>query len=116
LLTSSSHNGVTTDDRSYLSQIVSAATGLTGTDAERRVDNVISDSKKTISRARASTIILAFSIATALLLAAAAAWAGAQAGGRHRDGMPLPGWMVGSNTFSRRKTGGWQRQVTPLPE
>jgi hypothetical protein len=116
LLASSSHNGVTTDDRSYLSQIVSAATGLTGPDAERRVDNVISDSKKAISRARASTIILAFSIATALLLAAAAAWAGAQAGGRHRDGMPLPGWMVGSNTFSRRKTGGWQRQVTPLPE
>jgi hypothetical protein len=116
LLTSSSHTGVTTDDRSYLVQIVSSATGLAGIDAERRVDNVISDSKRAISRARASTIVLAFSIASALLLAAAAAWAGAKAGGRHRDGMPLPGWMARSNTFPGRRTGPWQRPVAPLPE
>jgi hypothetical protein len=115
LLTSSSHSGVTTEDRSYLIQMVSGATGLAGADAERRVDNVISDSKKAIGRARASTIILAFSIATALLLAAAAAWAGAEAGGRHRDGMPLPGWMTRSNGFGRRPAGVWQRPASPLP-
>jgi hypothetical protein len=89
--------------------MVSGATGLTGTDAERRADNVISDSKKAIGRARASTVIAAFSMATALLLAAAAAWAGAEAGGRHRDGMPLSGWMTRSNRFSRRRAGAWQR-------
>jgi hypothetical protein len=115
LLTSSSHSGVTTEDRSYLIQMVSGATGLTGADAERRVDNVISDSKKAIGRARASTIILAFSIATALLLAAAAAWAGAEAGGRHRDGMPLPGWMMRSNSIARRRASSWQRPASPLP-
>jgi hypothetical protein len=115
LLTSSSHSGVTTEDRSYLIQMVSGSTGLTGADAERRVDNVISDSKKAIGRARASTIILAFSIATALLLAAAAAWAGAEAGGRHRDGMPLPDWMTRSNSFGRRRAGVWQRPASPVP-
>jgi hypothetical protein len=114
LLTSSSHSGVVPDDRSYLIQVVTAATGLTGVDAERRVDSVIADSKSAISRARASTVILAFSIATALLLAAAAAWAGAEAGGRHRDGMPLPEWMVRSNKFNRRAVV-WQRPVRPLP-
>jgi hypothetical protein len=115
LLTSSSHNGVMTEDRGYLVQMVSGTTGLTGAEAERRVDNVISDSKKTIGRARASTVILAFSIATALLLSAAAAWAGAEAGGRHRDGMPLPGWMTRSDSFTRPRAGTWQRPASPMP-
>jgi hypothetical protein len=115
LLTSSGHSEVAAEDRSYLIQMVSGATGLTGADAERRVDNVISDSKKAIGKARASTIILAFSIATALLLGAAAAWAGAEAGGRHRDGMTLPGWMTRSNSFSRRRAVVWQRPASPLP-
>jgi hypothetical protein len=115
LLTSSSHSGVTTEDHSYLIQMVSGITGLTSADAERRVDSVISDSKKAIGKARASTIILAFCIATALLLGAAAAWAGAEAGGRHRDGMPLPRWMTRSNSYGRRRAGAWQRAASPLP-
>lgn len=114
LMTSSSHNGVTPDDRAYLVQLVTATTGLSGADAERRVDTVISDSRAAISRARASTIILAFSLATALLLGAVAAWAGANAGGRHRDGVPLSDWMLHANRFSRgRKI--WDRSPTPLP-
>jgi hypothetical protein len=108
LLTSSSHRGVSADDRGYLIQIVSAATGLTGADAERRVDNAIADSRKAISNTRASTIILAFSLATSLLLGAVAAWGGAEAGGRHRDGMPLPAWMSHSSRFNRRRAA-WQR-------
>ena len=104
LLTSSSHNGVTADDRTYLIQQVTALTSLTGPDAERRVDTVIANSKKAISRTRASTVIFAFSAATALLLGAVAAWAGAVAGGRHRDGMALPNWMVHANHLHRRNT------------
>lgn len=115
LLTSSSHSGVSTEDHAYLVQLVSGTTGLAGADAERRVDNVITDSRTAISRARASTTILAFSIATALLLGAVAAWAGAEAGGRHRDGMPLSGWMTRSNSFGRRRAGTWQRPASPLP-
>ena len=108
LLTSSSHSGVSADDRAYLVQLVNATTGLTGADAERRVDSAIAASRKAISNTRASTIILAFSLATSLLLGALAAWAGAEAGGRHRDGMPLPAWMVHSSRFNRR-TVAWQR-------
>jgi len=114
LLTSSSHSGVSSDDRAYLVQLVTTTTGLTGPDAERRVDTVIADARKAISRTRASTIILAFSVATALLLGAAAGWAGAETGGRHRDGMPLPNWMSHSNRFSRRRTA-WQRPAAPIP-
>ena len=113
LMTSSSHSGVSADDRAYLVQLVTATTGLAAPDAERRVDSVIADSKTAISRARASTIILAFSIATALLLGAAAAWAGAEAGGRHRDGMPLSDWMLHANRFNRRNA--WRRSPATLP-
>ncbi len=107
LMTSSSHSGLSPDDRAYLVQLVTATTGLAGADAERRVDSVISDSRKAISRARASTIILAFSLATALLLGAVAAWAGAEAGGRHRDGMPLSNWMLHANRLHGRNM--WRR-------
>jgi len=103
LLTSSGHTGVTTDDRSYLVQLVGAATGLSGPDAERRVDTGIANAKTALDRSRRSTIILAFSLATALLLGAIAAWAAACAGGRHRDGAPLPDWMTHSDRFGRRR-------------
>jgi hypothetical protein len=113
LLTSSSHDGVAEDDRAYLVQQVTAFTGLTGADAERRVNTVIADSKKAISRTRASTVILAFSVATALLLGAVAAWAGAVAGGRHRDGAPLPNWMTHANRLHRRKAAVQRSLATP---
>ena len=96
------------DDRGYLVQIVSATTGLAGADAERRVDNAIADLRKALSKVRSSSIILAFSLATSLLLGAVAAWAAAEVGGRHRDGMPLPEWMVHSSRFNRRAPA-WQR-------
>jgi hypothetical protein len=102
LLTTSSHSGLSADDRTYLIQQVGALTGLAAADAERRVDNVVASAKTAIARSRRSTIILAFSVATAILLGAVAAWAGAAAGGRHRDGAPLPEWMVRSNAIGRR--------------
>jgi hypothetical protein len=113
LLTSSSHNGVSADDRAYLVQLVTATTGLAGAEAERRVDSVIAESKRAISRTRASSIILAFSVATALLLGAVAAWSGAEAGGRHRDGMPLSDWMRHSNRLVRRNR--WRRSPASMP-
>jgi hypothetical protein len=114
LLTSSSHDGVSTDDRAYLGQMVMSTTGLAAADADRRVDTVIADSHKAISRARASGIILAFSVAAALLFGAAAAWAGAAAGGRHRDGMPLSRWMLHANRIGSRKSG-WRRPPATVP-
>ncbi|WP_240535298.1 hypothetical protein [Bradyrhizobium sp. YR681] len=104
LMTSSSHNGVATDDRAYLIQQVTALTGLAAPDAERRVDTTIANARSAISRARAASIIVAFSAAAALLFGAVAAWAGAAAGGRHRDGAPISDWMLHSNRWSRRRT------------
>jgi len=103
LMTSSSHSGVSSDDRSYLVQLVTATTGLAGPDAERRVDSVIGNSKTAIGRTRASTVILAFSVATALLFGAVAAWSGAEAGGRHRDGVPLSDWMQHANRLNQQR-------------
>ena len=101
LLTTSSHSGLTTDDRTYLIQQVGVLTGLSPADTERRVDSVLASAKTAIARSRRSTIIVAFSIATAVLLGAVAAWAAACAGGRHRDGAPLPDWMARSDAMYR---------------
>jgi len=92
LLTSSSHSGVATEDRAYLVQLVSGVTGLSGPDAERRIDNVIAGAKTAIARSRRSAIIAAFSIAASILLGAVVAWFAACEGGRHRDGAE-PGWL-----------------------
>jgi hypothetical protein len=94
LLTSSSHAGMSSEDRSYLIQLAAGATGLAPADAERRVDTAITNSKAAIARTRKSSIILAFSIAAALLLGAVVSWAAAGAGGRHRDGAPKPLWLT----------------------
>ena len=93
LLTSSSHSGMSSEDRAYLAQLVAANTGLVGPEAERRVDTVIVNSQSALAKSRRSSVILAFSVAAALLLGAAIAWAAAEVGGRHRDGAPLPHWM-----------------------
>jgi hypothetical protein len=112
LMTSSSHSGVSSGDRTYLVQLVTATTGLAGSDADHRVDTVIGDSRTAIAHARAATIILAFSVAAALLFGAVAAWAGAEAGGRHRDGMPISDWMRNANRFSRGRST-WKRSPAP---
>lgn len=109
LMTSSSHSGVGTDDRAYLVQQVTAVTGLAAADAERRVDGSITASQTAINRARRNSVIVAFSVAAAALVGAAVAWAAAVAGGRHRDGEPLPNWMARSNRFYRG------RRAAPVP-
>ncbi|MGY8709603.1 hypothetical protein RAD16_28005 [Bradyrhizobium sp. 18BD] len=101
LMTSSSHSGVSVDDRNYLVQQVTALTGLAAADSERRVDTLIADARTAINRARRNSVIVAFSVAAAALVGAAVAWAAAVAGGRHRDGAPLPNWMASSNRFHR---------------
>jgi hypothetical protein len=93
LLTSSSRSGVSADDRTYLVQLVGAITSLPGAEAEKRVDATIANSERAIARSRRSGVILAFSLATALLLGAVISWAAAAAGGRHRDGAPMPHWL-----------------------
>ena len=103
LLTSSSHSGVAAEDRTYLIQLVTGVTGLTGPDAERRVDTVIANAKTAIARSRRSAIIAAFSIAASVLLGAVVAWFAACEGGRHRDGGTAPSWMAGRPLAQREQ-------------
>jgi hypothetical protein len=105
LLTASSHSGMSNEDRGYLVQLVSTATGLTGPDAERRVDTAVAGAKKAIANSRRSSVILAFSVAAALLLGAAISCAMACAAGRYRDGEPMPRWLDAATTQSYDRSG-----------
>ena len=113
-MTASSHSGVSADDRNYLVQLVDATIGVRTGKPGRRADTTIANAKSALSRSRASTTILAFSVATALLLGVVAAWMGAESGGRHRDGKPVTGWMLHANRFSRRRDM-WRRPAS-MPE
>ena len=90
------------EDRAYLVQLVNGVTGLSGPDAERRVDNVIAGAKTAIARSRRSAIIAAFSVAASILLGAVVAWFAACEGGRHRDGAE-PGWLTNRPLTAREQ-------------
>lgn len=104
LLAANSHSGVAADDRTFLVAQVGALTGLAQPEAERRVDAAIVNAKSALRRSRATSVLLAFSLAAATLLGAIAAWAAAVAGGRHRDGAPQPLWMSGPSFGGRPTT------------
>lgn len=72
-------------DRSYLTQIVSAETGLTAPEAEARVDQVLAGAQQAAEDARKAAVIIGFVVVASLLISAAAAWWAATAGGDHRD-------------------------------
>jgi hypothetical protein len=119
LLTSASHSGVAPEDRAYLVQQVAGLTGATPVDAERRVDDVLGKARSAVRKSRQTAVILAFTAAAAVLLGSVAAWSAAVAGGRHRDGEPLPRWMAHGDYLTRRRNVPLrpaQPSVQPLPE
>ena len=85
LLTASSHDGVTADDRSYLVRLTAQVTGLAQAEAGSRVDAAIVSARENIKRARRSAVVLAFMAGAAALVGAAVAWCAASGGGGHRD-------------------------------
>ena len=103
LLTTASHNGMTADDRAYLTRLVAATTGLSPADAEKRVNEVAGGAKADIDRARRSAVVLGFMIGAAALLGAVAAWFAACLGGSHRDGREaVPSYLDwGRRTYVR---------------
>jgi hypothetical protein len=88
LLKSSFREGgdLNSPDRTYLAQLVAAQTGMSQTDAEKRVNDVIVEAKAAADRARSGAAKLAFWMATALLSGAFAASLAAVEGGQLRDG------------------------------
>jgi hypothetical protein len=76
---------LTSNDQSYLAQMVAARTGLSQAEAEKRVSDVITQAKVAADEARKAAAKLAFWMAAALLAGALAASFAAAEGGRERD-------------------------------
>jgi hypothetical protein len=80
-----SNGGLSSADRTYVAQRVAARTGLPQDQAERRVDDVITQAKNAADAARKAAAKLALWVAGAMLAGALAAAFAAAEGGRERD-------------------------------
>jgi hypothetical protein len=89
MLTALGPNGLSTDDRTYLAQIVSAQTGLSQSDAQQRVDGVVNmakqDATQAADAARKAAAYLSFWTFMSLLFGAVCATIGGMLGGDLRD-------------------------------
>ena len=73
---------LSSEDKSYVAQIVSQRTGLNQQDAEKRVNDVVSKAKTNLDAARKAAAQLAYWMVAALLIGAfSASIAAAEAGG-----------------------------------
>jgi hypothetical protein len=82
--------GMAPEDRTYLTRLVAARTGLSPGDADRRVAQIIENARRAARRTRAMSVIVGFMTAASLAAGAAAAWFAAGIGGRHRDSAISP--------------------------
>lgn len=73
-------------DKAYVTQLVAARTGLNQADAEKRVNEVITEAKTSADDARKGAAKLSFWLAAAMLFGAFAASLAAVEGGSLRDG------------------------------
>jgi hypothetical protein len=88
LFTSSFRNGgdLKPADREYVSKVVAARTGMSQADADKRVNDVVTQVKADADAARKATAHLAFWLTASLLLGAFCASLAATEGGGLRDG------------------------------
>ena len=88
LFTSSARNGgeLKPADRTYVSKVVAARTGLSQADADKRVNEVVTQAKTDLDATRKATAQLAFWLTASLLLGAFCASLAATEGGGLRDG------------------------------
>jgi hypothetical protein len=77
---------LTPDDRAYVASLVAAQTGLSPEDAQKRVDQVVTEEKTALDQARRGAAKLSFWLTAALLFGAFAASLAAVEGGMLRDG------------------------------
>ena len=92
LLQTSSKNGISNDDRDYLTALVVSETGFGPGLAATRVDQAIAQSRDAIHKARVAAVLQAFMIAAGLALGAAISWFAAVEGGKERDRGDIPEW------------------------
>ena len=88
LFTSSFRNGgeLKPTDKTYVSKVVAARTGLSQSDADKRVNDVVTQVKSDADAARKATAQLAFWLVASLLIGAFCASLAATEGGGLRDG------------------------------
>jgi hypothetical protein len=88
LFTGSFRNGseLKPADREYVSKVVAARTGLSQADADKRVNEVVTQAKNDIDAARKAAAQLAFWLTASLLIGAFCASLAATEGGGLRDG------------------------------
>ena len=80
------NNDVSGADRDYLVKTVAARTGLSQADAEKRVNDVITQAKADLDKARQAAMHTAIWLTLSLFIGAFAAAAAAWEGGGVRDG------------------------------
>ena len=73
-------------DKAYVAQVVAARTGLSQADADKRVNDVITEAKTAADDARKGAAKLSFWLTAAMLFGAFAASLAAAEGGSLRDG------------------------------
>jgi hypothetical protein len=73
-------------DRAYVAQVVAARTGMSQADAEKRVNDVVTEAKTAADNARKGAAKLSFWLTAAMLFGAFAASLAAVEGGSLRDG------------------------------
>ena len=90
-------------DRTYLAQVVAARTGLSQADAEKRVSEVIDQTKIAADQARKAAAKLSMWLTASMLIGAFAASLAAIEGGQLRDGT----WkgVIGAGKYQPRRAG-----------
>jgi hypothetical protein len=78
--------GLSATDKTYVAHLISAQTGLSAADAEKRLDDVTTQAQADADKARHGAAQLAFWMTAALLFGAFAASLAAVEGGQLRDG------------------------------
>jgi hypothetical protein len=88
LWTADFRNGqdLTANDKTYVAQLVAARTGLSQADAEKRVNDVVTEAKTAVDNTRLAAAKMSFWLTAALLFGAFAASLAAAEGGALRDG------------------------------
>jgi hypothetical protein len=88
LFTTSFHNGsdLNPADRSYVAKVVSARTGLSQADADKRVSEVVTQVKTDLDQARKAAMQTAIWLTLSLFIGAFSASLAATEGGGLRDG------------------------------
>lgn len=89
LASSLKHGGLSSDDKAYLDQVVTARTGMDQSDADKRVSNIYATAREASETARKALAHTLLWIFIALLIGAFCASFAGTIGGRQRDNVVL---------------------------